>query len=58
MFYITSNNKVVFRSTNQTKLYAKFLWMKAHSYHSDTLEFTNVKPIAPKQRLNVSILSY
>lgn len=58
MFYITSNNKVVFRSTNESKLHAKFLWMKAHSYHSDTLEFTNVKPIAPKQRLNVSILSY
>ena len=58
MFYIVSNTTVVFRSTNKAKLYAKFLEMKAKAFHSNTLEFTDIKPVVPKQRLNVAILSY
>ena len=58
MYYITSNNRILFRSTDKAKLHAKFTFMLAHAVHADTLVFTDVKPIQPKQRLNVSILSY
>ena len=58
MYYITSNNRILFRSADKAKLYAKFEFMLAHAIHANTLQFTDVKPIQPKQSLNVSILSY
>ena len=55
MFYIVSNNKVVFRSANESTLRAKFNAMVGRG---SSVVFTTIKPTAPKQSLNVSILSY
>ena len=63
MFYITcvsvydGSVKVVFRSTNEGKLRAKFNEMIARRPESG-LSFTTVKPTTVKQALNVSVLSY
>ena len=58
MYYITSNNHVLFRSKDYTKLQAKYAFMLTHAVHADTLSFTNIKPVTVKQQLNVTILSY
>ena len=58
MYYIISNNRILFRSTDKDKLYAKFEFMLAHAIHANTLVFTDTKPVQPKQYLNVSVLSY
>ena len=58
MYYITSNNKVLFRSKDYAKLQAKYAFMLTHAHHADTLAFTTIKPVAAKQQLNISILSY
>lgn len=58
MYYITSNNRILFRSKDYAKLQAKYAFMLAHAVHADTLVFTSIKPIPVKQQLNVSILSY
>ena len=63
MFYITcvsvfdGSVKVVFRSTNEGKLRAKFNEIIAHRPECG-LSFTTVKPTTVKQALNVSVLSY
>ena len=63
MFYITcvsvfdGSVKVVFRSTNEGKLRAKFNEMIARRPDCG-LSFTTVKPAPVKQALNVSVLSY
>ena len=62
MFYITcvsafdGSVRVVFRSTDEGKLRAKFNEMIARRH--DGLAFTTVKPTTVKQALNVSVLSY
>ena len=58
MFYIVSNNKILFRSKNKAKLYAKYEFMVARGFHTSPLVFTNIKPVQPKQAIYVSILSY
>ena len=58
MFYIVSNNRVLFRSKDHDKLWTKYQFMLNHAVHANTLSFTTVKPVQPKQALNVSILSY
>ena len=58
MYYITSNNTILFRSKNRVKLQAKYESMLANGFHTYSLSFTDIKPIQPKQRLNVSVLSY
>ena len=58
MYYITSNNTILFRSKDKAKLYAKYAFMVARGFHTKPLYFTDIKPVQPKQRLNVSVLSY
>ena len=58
MYYIISNNNILFRSKDYNKLQTKYQFMLKHAVHADTLVFTNIKPIPVKQQLNVSILSY
>ena len=59
MYYIVSNNNtIVFRSKDRAKLYAKYVFMVANGFHTYPLSFTDIKPVQPKQRLNVSVLSY
>lgn len=58
MYYITSNNTILFRSKDKAKLYAKYEFMVARGFHTKSLYFTDIKPVQPKQRLNVSVLSY
>lgn len=59
MYYIVSNNNtIVFRSKDRAKLYAKYEFMVARGFHTKPLYFTDIKPVQPKQRLNVSVLSY
>ena len=54
MYYITSNNTILFRSKDK----AKYEFMAANGLHTYPLSFTDIKPTQPKQRLNVSVLSY
>ena len=58
MYYITSNNTILFRSKDKAKLYTKYEFMVANGFHTKPLYFTDIKPVQPKQRLNVSVLSY
>lgn len=58
MYYITSNNTILFRSKDRAKLQAKYESMLDRGFHTKPLYFTDIKPTRPKQRLNVSILSY
>ena len=58
MYYITSNNTILFRSKDRAKLYAKYESMLARGFHTKPFYFTDIKPTQPKQRLNVSVLSY
>ena len=58
MYYITSNNTILFRSKDRAKLQAKYEFMVARGFHTKPLYFTDIKPVQPKQRLNVSVLSY
>ena len=58
MYYITSNNTILFRSKDRAKLQAKYESMVARGFHTKPLYFTDIKPVQPKQALNISILSY
>ena len=61
IYYITAIsiwdgvNKVVRRSHNEETLRLQYNEMKARGLN---VEFTTIKPVAPKQSLRVGVLSY